>query len=439
MRRHRKPPSLVSMWMLDVFCCALGCVTLLWLLNTRLAADERARAASALDDLTATRQSLSEALRTAADKQARLDLEILELKKQVARIDSEKSVLEARVANLNSDLIAKRKDLTAAANRNADLESELRKQGAAAEELQKKLEETAAMRSEAAKLLRDREAEAGALAAKLKTAEESLKSLNEKNATMAKAGDELAAAKAAAKELREKLDESNASIVDLQGEKKKLADKLDRLRIEADARFAGIAMTGKNVVFLIDRSGSMNLLSEQVEAPRKWETVIETATKVMRSLPELENYQIVLFNAEAKYFVESTGWQKYEGEATLAAVKAKLLAVKPEGDTNLYDAFDLAFRLKSQGLDTIYLFSDGLPTTGPAFSKDQEKSLPGNRRVEFLVAQMKSALQAKWNPPGGRKVRINSIGFFYESPEVGAFLWALSRENDGSFVGMSRP
>jgi hypothetical protein len=41
--------------------------------------------------------------------------------------------------------------------------------------------------------------------------------------------------------------------------------------------------------------------------------------------------------------------------------------------------------------------------------------------------------------PGQARVRINSIGFFYESPEVGAFLWALSRENDGSFVGMSRP
>ena len=34
MRRHQ-PPTLVSMWMLDVFCCALGCVTLLWLLKTR--------------------------------------------------------------------------------------------------------------------------------------------------------------------------------------------------------------------------------------------------------------------------------------------------------------------------------------------------------------------------------------------------------------------
>ena len=25
------------------------------------------------------------------------------------------------------------------------------------------------------------------------------------------------------------------------------------------------------------------------------------------------------------------------------------------------------------------------------------------------------------------------------NPDVGAFLWALSRENDGSFVGMSKP
>ena len=37
------------------------------------------------------------------------------------------------------------------------------------------------------------------------------------------------------------------------------------------------------------------------------------------------------------------------------------------------------------------------------------------------------------------RVRINAVGFFFESPDVGAFLWALSRENDGSFVGMSRP
>ena len=49
MRRHQ-PPTLVSMWMLDVFCCALGCVTLLWLLKTREAGEisEEALQAAAL-------------------------------------------------------------------------------------------------------------------------------------------------------------------------------------------------------------------------------------------------------------------------------------------------------------------------------------------------------------------------------------------------------
>ena len=47
MRIRHKTPTLVSMWMLDVFCCALGCVTLLWLLNTRQAGDETEKAKTA--------------------------------------------------------------------------------------------------------------------------------------------------------------------------------------------------------------------------------------------------------------------------------------------------------------------------------------------------------------------------------------------------------
>jgi hypothetical protein len=64
-----------------------------------------------------------------------------------------------------------------------------------------------------------------------------------------------------------------------------------------------------------------------------------------------------------------------------------------------------------------------------------------NQRSEVLSRVIRSALKTKWNRADGSRprVRINAIGFFYESPDVGAFLWALARENDGSFVGMSRP
>ena len=61
--------------------------------------------------------------------------------------------------------------------------------------------------------------------------------------------------------------------------------------------------------------------------------------------------------------------------------------------------------------------------------------------TDALAKAVRGALKTKWNTPlpGKPRVRVNSVGFFYESPDVGAFLWALSRENDGSFVGMSRP
>jgi hypothetical protein len=63
------------------------------------------------------------------------------------------------------------------------------------------------------------------------------------------------------------------------------------------------------------------------------------------------------------------------------------------------------------------------------------------QREVALSKTVRSALKTRWNAAqvGRPKVRINTIGFFYESPDVGAFLWALARENDGSFVGMSKP
>ena len=60
---------------------------------------------------------------------------------------------------------------------------------------------------------------------------------------------------------------------------------------------------------------------------------------------------------------------------------------------------------------------------------------------QILILDSPVYKRRDWNRPltGQPRVRINTIGFFYESPDVGAFLWALARENDGSFVGMSRP
>ena len=51
---------------------------------------------------------------------------------------------------------------------------------------------------------------------------------------------------------------------------------------------------------------------------------------------------------------------------------------------------------------------------------------------------VRDKLKNEWNRKieGHNDVRINAVGFFFESPDVGAFLWAMAREHRGAFVGL---
>ena len=92
-------------------------------------------------------------------------------------------------------------------------------------------------------------------------------------------------------------------------------------------------------------------------------------------------------------------------------------------------------------MDAVYLLSDGLPNQGEGLSERQRESLREQEKGEILGQFLRRKLRAEWNAesPGQPVVRVNTIGFFYESPELGAFLWALARENRGNFVGMNNP
>jgi hypothetical protein len=122
------------------------------------------------------------------------------------------------------------------------------------------------------------------------------------------------------------------------------------------------------------------------------------------------------------------------------AVREALLQIKPKDDTNMFAAFEKAFSLRATGLDTIYLFSDGLPTSGEGLTPAQE-NLSEQERGVILGKYVRDKITRSWNRAdnGRPRVKIHSIGFYFDSPDLGAFLWSLSRENDGSFVGMSKP
>jgi predicted nucleic acid-binding Zn-ribbon protein len=455
MRTRHKTPTLVSMWMLDVFCCALGCVILLWVLESLSSSEQGKKAKSALTELSAAKADLL-STRDDLDKTKRkLNAEVDDLRGQLAAMLAEVKDKDAQLLKANADLSDTKKALTVSAASVESLEEEMRKKEKKATELTADLAKLRTAELNLQKLLRQQELAYQDLESVKRTADDKLTDLDAKyralqkesvdagaaRAMAGKAEQELTLARGTIKDLKKQLDDVNANIVDLQGDKKKLADKLDRLRIDSEAKFAGIAMTGKSVVFLVDISGSMKLIDERTPDGNKWPGVIETVGKVMRSIPDLSRYQVVVFSRNAKYLLGTAGeWQAYKGEESVKAVTDALKDTVPAGDTNLHSGLDLAFKLRDQGLDTVYLFSDGLPTSGPGLTPDQERTFTDAQRSAGLIRHLRDTLKHTWNRSGdGRRVKINAVGFFYESPEVGAFLWALARENDGSFVGMSRP
>jgi len=458
MRRHQ-PPTLVSMWMLDVFCCALGCVTLLWLLKTREAgeiSDEATQAAALVEEM---RGKLDESEKVSATRLAnaeRLTTDVDALNKRLALMRQERDKDARQLALVREELDKTKKDLVAARTRVEDLDkmlagldskltatdAELIKKRGELELLNKQLELAKKVVSELDVLVRNKELARSDLESKLKSSDKKLDEVTRTVGDQSKMQAKIDQLEKDLKAERTRLDEANITIVDLQGTKAKLADKFDKLRIDSENKFAGIAMTGKNVVFLVDMSGSMERIEEQVPDPNKWPTVRDTICKVMRTLPNLEKFQVILFSSKVRYLLEAGDWITYEKEKSIDRVHAALTAIKPAEDTNLYSGLEEAFKYRDKGLDTVYFFSDGLPTSGPGLTGTQERSLTSEtERSTILSRHIRRTLTSTWNraEAGKSKVRINSIGFFYESPDVGAFLCALSRENDGSFVGMSRP
>jgi hypothetical protein len=162
----------------------------------------------------------------------------------------------------------------------------------------------------------------------------------------------------------------------------------------------------------------------------------------MSSLPNLEKYQAIVFGEKTAFLFEGEeDWLDFNPQTSPQRVQNALAKITPKGGTNMYTALQLAFRLRAKGMDTIYLFSDGLPNLGEGINPAVLNTIREVERNDQLARHIRATLRNNWNrpQPGQPRVRINTIGFFYESPDVGAFLWALARENDGSFVGMSKP
>jgi hypothetical protein len=160
------------------------------------------------------------------------------------------------------------------------------------------------------------------------------------------------------------------------------------------------------------------------------------------ALPSLEKYQVITFSSKTDFPLGSANkWLAYDPRTSPDHALKTLAGIKPRGGTNMYAPLEAAFRYRATGLDTIYLLSDGLPNLGEGLTARQARELKEVDRGVILGKHIRTTLKTSWNKAKSKqpRVKINTIGFFYESPDLGAFLWALARENEGSFVGMSKP
>src|SRR5262245_32841594 len=117
MRTRHRVPTIFNIWMLDVFCCALGCVILLWLWNERLAKARAQAFEETHQRLDSTRLELSQA-RGSIEA---LNTELSKARGQIAALTTERDEIakdlataQGRVADLTRERDKTAKDLVAA-------------------------------------------------------------------------------------------------------------------------------------------------------------------------------------------------------------------------------------------------------------------------------------------------------------------------------------
>jgi HEAT repeat protein len=166
--------------------------------------------------------------------------------------------------------------------------------------------------------------------------------------------------------------------------------------------YHGIPVVSNRIVFCLDISGSMS------EAADGKETRLDQAKKelsrVLSALGKEARINMIFFDDR----LEPWKQQLADARANLVPALQTVAALKPRGQTNIFDTLTLAFQHKDA--DTIYLLSDGEPTAGRIVAT--EDILRELRKMNRL-----------------RQITIHSISFG-PSP----FMKALAGENGGLYV-----
>ena len=151
MRTRHRIPSIFSLSMLDVFCCALGCVILLWLWNDRLAKQRAKAAGETRSLLESTRTELSAARNLLASLTAERDRGLAELadsRRDVERKAADLKTLRTRADATADQLARKTEEAEAAADLLAKKQKEQERLAAASSAMRRTVYDSSAYSSD---------------------------------------------------------------------------------------------------------------------------------------------------------------------------------------------------------------------------------------------------------------------------------------------------
>jgi HEAT repeat protein len=173
------------------------------------------------------------------------------------------------------------------------------------------------------------------------------------------------------------------------------------------ARFYGLPVRTERVCFVLDRSDSMKGVHTGDAAKRtKMEVAVAQLGDALKRLPDRARVNAVLFDTEVESWKKSLVPLSDSNRAALGEFVGKQ---EPKGMTNIYDALEAA--LLVEGVDSIFLLSDGAPTAG-AYQET----------VGFLLA-VRRLNQT-------RRIAIHAVAIGHDSQ----LLRRLAEENGGRYV-----
>ena len=182
--------------------------------------------------------------------------------------------------------------------------------------------------------------------------------------------------------------------------------------------FYGIQTLSDKVLFIVDISGSMDKQLKGGEAEggkTKWEVLQAELIGAVYGLAPTDTFNVIFFNHAV------IPWKTAKVQANdlnKDAVKAWIEKQKPVGGTNLFDSFEMGFRIAHRvtgppDLDTVFFLTDGRPTAGKI--RDRQRMLQ---------------IFKEWNTTAHLTIHTIGVGADHDIE----FMKELARIGDGRYV-----